>query len=75
VSIRGQKIRKNIKTNERIRKDKIMCFQTLSAQLLDIKQLTKTKGQESLLPSQPENLYFLGKISTFFDFVFCVLVP
>ena len=28
-----------------------MCFQTLSSQLLDIKQFRKTRGQESLLPS------------------------
>jgi hypothetical protein len=54
VSIEGQKIRKNIKTYETIEKDEILCFQSLSAQLLDIKQLRKTGGQESLLPSHSE---------------------
>jgi len=56
VSISGQKIRKNIKTNETKRKDKIIYFQSLSSQLLDIKQLRKTVGRESLLPSQSDNL-------------------
>jgi hypothetical protein len=51
VSIRGQKIRKNIKTNETIRKEKILCFQLLILQSLDIKQVRKTAGQDSLLPS------------------------
>ena len=37
VSISRQKIRKNIKTNETKQKDKIMCFQSLVAQLLDNK--------------------------------------
>jgi hypothetical protein len=50
VSISRQKIRKNSKTNETIRKEKISCFQTLSSQSLDIKQVRKTKGHESLLP-------------------------
>jgi hypothetical protein len=63
VSIQRQKIRKNSKTNETIRKDKIASFQELSAQLLDIKQLTKTSGHESLLPSHSETSFlanFLG---------------
>jgi len=41
VTISRQKIRKNIKTYETKEKDKILCFQSISAQLLDIKQLRK----------------------------------
>jgi hypothetical protein len=62
VSIRGQKIRKNIKTNEKKRKNKISCFQSLSAQLLDIKQVKKTMGQESLLPSHSPNLLIISSL-------------
>jgi len=43
-------MRKNNKTYETTRKEKILSFQSLSAQLLDIKQLKKTAGHESLLP-------------------------
>ncbi len=44
VSISGQKMRKNRKTNETIQKDKISCFLSLGAQLLDIEQVRKTRG-------------------------------
>jgi len=55
-------MRKNIKTNETIRKDKISCFQSLGAQLLDIKQITKTGGFESLLPSHSYNLFIINSL-------------
>jgi len=67
VSIRGQKIRKNIKTNETIRKDKISCFQSHSVHLLDIKQLTKTGGQESLLPSHSYNLFIINNLQEYLN--------
>jgi hypothetical protein len=67
VSISRQKIRKNIDTNETKRKEKIPCFQWLSTQLIDIKQLRKTKGQESLLPSHPGNTAFLVRKQQNFD--------
>jgi hypothetical protein len=60
VSIRGQKIRKHGKTNETKRKDKMMCFSTLSAQLIDIKQIRKTEGHESLLPSHSYDLFIFN---------------
>jgi hypothetical protein len=62
VTISGQKIRKNIKTNETKRKDKISCFQTLIAQLIDIKQVKKTAGHESLLPSHTYNLFIINNL-------------
>jgi hypothetical protein len=51
VSTSRQKKRKNSKTNETRRKGKISHVQSLSSQLLIIKQVRKTAGQESLLPS------------------------
>jgi hypothetical protein len=68
VSISRQKMRKNIKTNETIRKEKISCFQTLSSQSLDIKQVRKTKGHESLLPSHSDGQEFLEKLKTISSF-------
>ena len=62
VSISRQKIRKNSKTNERIRKDKILCFQSLSAQLFDMKQLRKKAGQESLLPSHSYKFFIINRL-------------
>jgi len=62
VTISRQKIRKNIKTYETIEKDEILCFQSLSAQLLDIKQLRKTGGHESLLPSHSYNLFIINNL-------------
>jgi len=58
-------MRNNIKTYETIEKDEIFCFQSLCAQLLDIKQLRKIGGHESLLPSQSENAVFQGKWQNF----------
>jgi len=68
VSIRGQKIRKNIKTNEKKRKNKISCFQALSVHLLETKQVTKTAGHESLLPSHSDNELYILKIRHFLAF-------
>jgi hypothetical protein len=39
-----------------------MCFQTLSVQLLDIKQLKKTWGHESLLPNHSYNLFIINRL-------------
>jgi len=41
------------KKYETIEKDEILCFQSLIAQLLDIKELRKIGGHESVLPSHP----------------------
>jgi len=84
VPISRQKIRKNNKTNETIEKDEIF-FQSLSAQLLDMKQLRKTWSHESLLPSHSSSLdiprFFLfllvcclGTISPA-QWMFRILVP
>jgi hypothetical protein len=74
VSIQGQKIRKNIKTNETKRKDKIMCFQTLIPQILDIKQVRKTRGHESLLPSHSGNPVSQGRKQQNFGFTDLLIV-
>jgi len=55
VSISKQKMQKNIKIFETIDKDKILCFQSLGAQLLDMKQFRKTWGHESLFPNHSCN--------------------
>jgi len=48
-------MQKNIKIFETIDKDKILCFQSLGAQLLDMKQFRKTWGHESLFPNHSCN--------------------
>jgi len=58
-------MRKNIKTYETIEKDEILYFQSLGSQLLDIKQLRKTGGHESLLPSHSYFASFLREIRHF----------
>jgi len=54
-------MQKNCTIYETTEKDKILCFQSLSAQLLDIKELRKTGGHESLLPSHSGNTVFQGE--------------
>jgi hypothetical protein len=45
-----------------------MCFQTHTLQLIDIKQLTKTRRFESLLPSHSDGQEFLEKLKTISSF-------
>ncbi len=53
-----------------------MCFQTLISQLLDIKQVRKTGGQESLLPSHACNFFIINDlIKNIIDILQIYLIP